>query len=208
MGTALHPVLREAASGDPGGSRGHAVPQTTSPSSAMSPLRPKTRRFRPCSSYIARCSNWTSPGSTALFAPRSRCGLPVVLTETEVRALLGELSGLHWLVAGLLYGAGLRVMDRSAAYLHARLAMLPPVPFLAEKLNSEHALIRASLYQATSQIEWKRQSCRAVRRTGSGANSLPEAHRARLDGRRSRSVRLERAALGTRRGCRMSEPHR
>jgi integrase len=34
-----------------------------------------------------------------------------VLTEQEVRALLAELSGVHWLVAGLLYGAGLRLLE-------------------------------------------------------------------------------------------------
>jgi site-specific recombinase XerD len=37
--------------------------------------------------------------------------LPVVLTEEEVRALLGQLQGLHWLVASLMYGAGLRLME-------------------------------------------------------------------------------------------------
>lgn len=37
--------------------------------------------------------------------------LPVVLTEAEVQAVLARLSGTHWLVAGLLYGAGLRIME-------------------------------------------------------------------------------------------------
>ena len=37
--------------------------------------------------------------------------LPVVLTEEEVRALLGRLEGVHWLLASLLYGAGLRLME-------------------------------------------------------------------------------------------------
>src|SRR6188474_1975892 len=32
--------------------------------------------------------------------------LPVVLTRAEVRAVLGKLTGCHWLVAGLLYGSG------------------------------------------------------------------------------------------------------
>ena len=44
--------------------------------------------------------------------------------------------------------------DRFAAYLRARLGALPPIPFLAEVLNFEHALTRASLYGATSRIEW------------------------------------------------------
>lgn len=37
--------------------------------------------------------------------------LPVVLTEDEVRALLSQLSGVPWLVAVLLYGSGLRLME-------------------------------------------------------------------------------------------------
>ena len=37
--------------------------------------------------------------------------LPVVLTETEVREVLAHLEGRHWLMAALLYGAGLRLME-------------------------------------------------------------------------------------------------
>jgi integron integrase len=37
--------------------------------------------------------------------------LPVVLTRAEVAALLGKLHGVHWLIAGLLYGSGMRVME-------------------------------------------------------------------------------------------------
>jgi integron integrase len=37
--------------------------------------------------------------------------LPVVLTRSEVRAVLGELNGTAWLVASLLYGSGLRLTE-------------------------------------------------------------------------------------------------
>jgi len=37
--------------------------------------------------------------------------LPVVLTRAEVQVLLTRLSGTHWLMASLLYGAGLRLME-------------------------------------------------------------------------------------------------
>lgn len=37
--------------------------------------------------------------------------LPVVLTPTEARALLHELSGTMWLVAALLYGTGMRLLE-------------------------------------------------------------------------------------------------
>jgi integron integrase len=37
--------------------------------------------------------------------------LPVVLTRPEVTVLLGELTGLHWLMGSLLYGTGIRLME-------------------------------------------------------------------------------------------------
>jgi integron integrase len=37
--------------------------------------------------------------------------IPVVLTRAEVRAILVGLRGPQWLVAGLLYGSGLRLME-------------------------------------------------------------------------------------------------
>jgi integrase len=37
--------------------------------------------------------------------------LPVVLTQDEVRALLAQLQGAPWLVAAILYGAGLRLLE-------------------------------------------------------------------------------------------------
>lgn len=37
--------------------------------------------------------------------------LPVVLTMSEVQAVLARLTGTHWLIASLLYGAGLRLME-------------------------------------------------------------------------------------------------
>ena len=37
--------------------------------------------------------------------------LPVVLTQAETRAVIGHIQGIHWLIAALLYGSGLRVME-------------------------------------------------------------------------------------------------
>lgn len=37
--------------------------------------------------------------------------LPVVLTESEVQALLSHLEGMHSLIARMLYGGGLRLME-------------------------------------------------------------------------------------------------
>ena len=40
--------------------------------------------------------------------------LPVVLSRAQVRALLAQLEGIPWLVASLLYGGGLRLMEALA----------------------------------------------------------------------------------------------
>jgi len=37
--------------------------------------------------------------------------LPVVLTQNELRLILKNLNGVHWLVACLMYGSGLRLME-------------------------------------------------------------------------------------------------
>ncbi|HET8555023.1 MAG TPA: integron integrase [Rhodanobacteraceae bacterium] len=37
--------------------------------------------------------------------------LPVVLTRREVQAMLDEMTGVHWLMASLLYGTGMRLME-------------------------------------------------------------------------------------------------
>ena len=50
---------------------------------------------------------WLDEVATA----RSQKKLPVVLTTSEVRALLHEMAGLQGLVAALLYGTGMRLME-------------------------------------------------------------------------------------------------
>lgn len=42
---------------------------------------------------------------------RRRTRLPIVLSQEEVRAVLAHLDGPEALVAGLLYGSGLRLME-------------------------------------------------------------------------------------------------
>lgn len=51
-------------------------------------------------------------GDFSGFAPaRMPKRLPVVLSQDEVAALLGHMSGMHWLIASLLYGSGLRLAE-------------------------------------------------------------------------------------------------
>ncbi len=37
--------------------------------------------------------------------------LPVVLNREEIQAILSRLTGTHWLIASLLYGTGMRIME-------------------------------------------------------------------------------------------------
>ncbi len=43
--------------------------------------------------------------------PRPKRNLPEVLTRAEIHALLSRLTGVHELMAGLLYGTGMRLME-------------------------------------------------------------------------------------------------
>ncbi len=51
---------------------------------------------------------------TGLVRARTSRRLPVVLTRDEVKAVLSELDGDRWLMAALMYGAGLRLMPAPA----------------------------------------------------------------------------------------------
>lgn len=46
-----------------------------------------------------------------IVAARIGRRLPVVLTPVEVRGLLHEVNGTMWLVAALLYGTGMRLLE-------------------------------------------------------------------------------------------------
>jgi integron integrase len=50
---------------------------------------------------------WLDGVTRARKPPR----LPIVLSADEARAVLGELNGVYWLIASLLYGSGLRLME-------------------------------------------------------------------------------------------------
>jgi integron integrase len=58
------------------------------------------------------------PWLSGVVRAKNRNHLPVVLTVEEVRALLGRLSGTHWLIGSLLYGSGLRVLEGLRLRVH------------------------------------------------------------------------------------------
>lgn len=49
--------------------------------------------------------------NTQVDTVRTPKRLPVVMTRGEVKAVLANLSGDKWLMASLMYGAGLRLME-------------------------------------------------------------------------------------------------
>jgi integron integrase len=55
--------------------------------------------------------NMQLPWLTEVVRAKASQHLPVVLTHREVKALLDELSGVHALVASLLYGTGMRLLE-------------------------------------------------------------------------------------------------
>jgi integron integrase len=52
-----------------------------------------------------------APALGAIVRARRPRRLPVVMSREEVRALLGQLHGATWLIASLLYGSGLRLLE-------------------------------------------------------------------------------------------------
>jgi len=53
----------------------------------------------------------TKLGEIPLIRAKRNPKIPVVLTREEVASIMKHLSGTHWLMATLLYGAGLRLLE-------------------------------------------------------------------------------------------------
>ena len=73
--------------------------------------RHRTKLFRPCYFYTRRCSTSACLGLTTSFEPNGPAKLPVVFTQAEARAVLSKMHSTPRLMAHLLYGSGLRVME-------------------------------------------------------------------------------------------------
>ena len=71
---------------------------------------PRTRLFAPCCSFTGMCSSgiWDLGEVVRARKPKR---LPVVLTRDEVKAIFVHLEGDKQLMAGLMYGAGLCLME-------------------------------------------------------------------------------------------------
>ena len=100
------------------------------------------------------------PWASEIGRPRVQRRLPVILSQDEVAAIFRPMRGEHRLVAQLLYGTGMRLMDglrlrvkdvgfanRAVIVRHGkggkdRVLMLPQsfVPVLREQLARAHAV--------------------------------------------------------------------
>jgi integron integrase len=102
--------------------------------------------------------------------------LPVVLTRDETRAVLGQLTGVPRLVALLLYGGGLRVLDALRLRIHdldfARMELL--VRHGKGGKDRRTVLAAAAKPALLAQLEAIRPTFARDRAGGVGA-SLPEA---------------------------------
>jgi len=105
--------------------------------------------------------------------------LPVVLNRDETRALLARLKGPAWIVAGLLYGGGLRLLE--ALHLRVKDLDLERREIIVRRGKGQkdrHTVLPGAL------VEPLRAHLRAVRNQhdgdlalGAGAVELPEALR-------------------------------
>ncbi|MCE7987544.1 MAG: hypothetical protein DYG89_40790 [Caldilinea sp. CFX5] len=70
-------------------------------------LRPKNYAYSTEKTYV----DWIELTGyiDAVWAERDK-RLPVVLTKAEVQLVIGKMTGLHQMMAKLLYGSGIRLM--------------------------------------------------------------------------------------------------
>ena len=71
----------------------------------------RIRLSRRCSSFTVRCSASSCPGLTRWCEPNAPQRLPVVLARGEVQRVLERMDAVCRLLARLLYGTGMRLMD-------------------------------------------------------------------------------------------------
>lgn len=125
-----------------------------------------------------------------VVAPRTGRRVPVVLTPEEVGALLDELRGLHRLIAELLYGSGLRLMEamrlrvkdvdphrrevvvRGGKGGHDRITMLPEAlaPTIVRQVESVRELHRRDRANGAGWVELPRAL--ATKHPGAGRELL------------------------------------
>lgn len=108
MDPTVHRLQRQAACQQVGCSRSDCVPPGSA--AARGGVDTESGVQQSCSCTTECCDR-----ILGFIAPHPRAKrpvhVPVVLNTDEVRRVLRELKGVPWLVASLLYGAGLRLQE-------------------------------------------------------------------------------------------------
>jgi len=117
------------------------------------------------------------PWIDTIVRARKPARLPVVLSVDEVQRLLAELDGVYWLIASLLYGSGLRLME----CLHLR---VKDVDFDARQIlvrsgkgqkDRVTVLANSCVAPLEAHLRWRRERHLLDLARGSGAVYLPNA---------------------------------
>jgi site-specific recombinase XerD len=87
--------------------------------------------------------------------------LPVVYSRAETRAVLAHLDGQHWLMASLLYGTGLRLMECVRFACQGCGLCLPPNPGQEKARRTASLCSRRCWSSHCSDIWGKLRSCTA-----------------------------------------------
>jgi integrase len=103
--------------------------------------------------------------------------LPVVLTRDELKGLLSQLEGTEWLMATLIYGAGLRLMECCRLRVKDVDFSQNEIIVRAGKGNKDrHTMLPGAVKEPLARhlSKSKQQHCREVER-GLGRVGLPNA---------------------------------
>jgi integron integrase len=103
--------------------------------------------------------------------------LPVVLTRTEVSAVLAQLDGVCWLVVALLYGAGLRLQETldlriKDIDIERRQITVRQGKGRKDRVTMLPALVSSKLSRHLERVRWQHQS---DLERGLGRVPLPDA---------------------------------
>jgi integrase len=123
-------------------------------------------------------------GDLGIVRARRSQHVPVVLTPEEVRRVLGLMSGVNGLAAGLLYGSGLRVGEAVTLRVKDVDAVRGEIRVREAKGRRDRVtmLARASVAPLTAHTDRVRARWEAERAAGGGGVPLPGALHRKLPG--------------------------
>jgi len=116
------------------------------------------------------------PRIDTIVRARRPARLPTVLTQDEVRSLLDELDGVHRLVAGLLYGSGLRLLEALRLRVHNLDFARSQLTVRAGKGNRDRVTFLPKRLQPGLRAHLERVNALHYRDLAAGAGRVPLPH--------------------------------